>query len=192
MTSFYIYVHTKTTDNSIFYVGRGNGCRMTRTDSRNKHWKNIVAKHGFFAEIIEDNLSSEQANEREIFWIKKFKDEGHQLANITVGGAGTSGWKRPKEQCERISQSLTGKKWDDARKKAWAGNTNALGCSRTDEQKEFVSNLHKNKPKSEEHRRKLSESLKGRKLTEDQIELRRKQMKERWAAKKALAVAQNT
>lgn len=47
MTSFYIYVHTKTTDNSIFYVGRGNRNRFVRSDNRNKHWQNIVAKHGF-------------------------------------------------------------------------------------------------------------------------------------------------
>ena len=191
MTNFYIYVHTKTTDNSVFYVGRGNGRRLSRIDNRNKHWQNIVAKHGFFAEIIEENLSSDEANDREIYWIKKFKKEGCQLANITDGGAGTSGWKRSKEQCEKISKSLSGQKWDEQRRKNWLGNKNALGHKHTDEVKKAISELHKNKPKSKEHKQKLSSALKGRKLSESQVEQRRQQMLKRWAEKKQLQFLQN-
>ena len=44
MNNFYIYVHTKTTDNSIFYVGRGVGRRCTNKQNRNAYWNKIVAK----------------------------------------------------------------------------------------------------------------------------------------------------
>lgn len=148
-------------------------------------------KTRIFAEIIEDELSSDEANDREIFWIKKFRDDGCQLANITNGGAGTSGWKRSKEECEKISKSLTGKKWDENRRNKWRGNQNGLGAKQSDRVKQIVSDTHKNKPKSLEHRKKLSEALKGRKLTEEQIDQRRQEMKRRWALKKMAKVETN-
>lgn len=186
MTSFYIYIHRKATDNSVFYVGRGNRKRLLRTDGRNQHWHNIVKKHGFVAEIIEQDLSSEKANEREKFWIAQFRDDGCILANVTDGGGGTCGWRRSEEQRQKLSESLTGVKWDEARKKRWKGNTNGVGYVHSDEAKQAISETHKGKPKSESHRHKLSAALKGRKLnlTPEQKAKRSEASKRYWAMRR--------
>ena len=60
--------------------------------------KDAMAKHGkehFIREIVEDNVSTELLNEREIYWIAYFGDfiEGY---NLTEGGDGVgSGEKHP-------------------------------------------------------------------------------------------------
>ena len=165
MNNFYIYVHTKTTDNSIFYVGRGVGRRCANVKNRNAHWNNIVAKHGFFAEIIESNLTSDEANEREKFWIKNFKDSGNKLCNLTDGGGGLAGRSRPEFEKQKISIALTGVKKSKQMREKMLGNKNSLGNSHSNEAKEKMSLALKGKPKNEEHKAKLSQALKGRPLS---------------------------
>ena len=161
---YYIYVHKKLTDNSVFYVGRGKGKRKTSKQNRNNHWKNIVAKHGFDVEIIEDCLTFEQSNEREIFWIQKYRDDGVILANITLGGGGVSGRKRTEDEKNRISIALKGKCFTEERKAKMIGNTNGSG-PRTEEFCIKMSQSMKGKPKSEEHKEKLRQALKGKRLS---------------------------
>ena len=165
MNRFYIYAHTKTTDNSVFYVGRGTGNRCANKRNRNPHWNHIVAKHGFFSEIIEDNLTSDEANIQEKFWINKFKMAGNKLCNLTDGGGGLSGRVRPEVEKESIRNALIGIKKPELVRQKMLGNKNALGMSHSDETKMKVSIAQKDKPKSEEHKQKLSEALKGRPLS---------------------------
>jgi hypothetical protein len=165
MNRFYIYAHTKTTDNSVFYVGRGTGSRCVNKRNRNPHWNNIVAKHGFFSEIIEDNLTSDKANIREKFWINEFRIAGNKLCNLTDGGGGLSGRARPEAEKESIRNALIGIKKPEIVRQKMLGNKNALGMSHSDEAKIKVSIAQKDKPKSEEHKQKLSEALKGRPLS---------------------------
>lgn len=160
----YVYVHTKTTDNSVFYVGRGIGRRFISKTGRNKHWTNIVVKHGFFSEIIENELSVEESNEREIFWIKKFKEDGCILANIVLGGGGTLGRKKSPEEIASMKAKLIGQKWDEKRRQNWLGNKNGTG-TRSEETKKKMSEATKGKSKSDDHKVKLSNALKGRKLS---------------------------
>lgn len=190
MTSFYIYIHRKTTDNSVFYVGRGNRQRLLRTDGRNQHWHNIVKKHGFVAEVLERDLSSDEANEREKFWIARFRADGCILANVTNGGGGTCGWRRSEAQRQQLSASLTGFKWDAARKQSWQGNTNGVGYSHSEQAKQAISAAQKGKPKSDNHRKKLSAALKGRKLnlTPEQKAKRSEASKHYWAMRRLAKV----
>lgn len=95
---FYIYFHLRADNNSVFYVGKGNGRRAYVKRMRSNHWNNIVAKHGYTVKIIEDNLTEDQAKEREVYWIAKLGriDLGTGcLVNFTNGGEGTSGFKQP-------------------------------------------------------------------------------------------------
>jgi hypothetical protein len=165
MSNFYIYVHTKTTDNSIFYVGRGTGRRCTSVKNRNAHWNHIVAKHGFFSEIVEENLTSDEANEKEKLWIKNFRDAGNKLCNLTDGGGGLAGRVRPESEKQKISVALAGVSKSDSMRKKMLGNKNSLGKLHSDEAKEKMSLALKGKPKSEEHKAKLSQALKGKPLS---------------------------
>lgn len=118
---FYVYVHRRATDGSVFYVGKGSGNR-SRNSNRNPHWKRIVAKHGFTAEIVERDLTETQAFAREVALIAHFGRKN--LCNLTDGGDGLiglseasrlaslrkrTGLKRTPEQCARISASLKGR-----------------------------------------------------------------------------------
>jgi len=165
MNNFYIYVHTKTTDNSIFYVGRGVGRRCTNKQNRNAYWNNIVAKHGFFSEIIEKNLTSDEANEKEKFWIKNFRDSGNKLCNLTDGGGGLAGRLRSESEKQKISIALSGVKKSDEMRKKMLGNKNSLGNLHSDKAKEKMSLASKGRSKNEEHKAKLSKALKGRPLS---------------------------
>ena len=89
----YVYKHTRMDTNEIFYIGIGDGNDYKRAyskDSRNLWWKNIVAKTEYIVEILKDNLSWEEACEKEKYYIKKYGRtiEGGILVNITEGGEG--------------------------------------------------------------------------------------------------------
>lgn len=135
----YIYKHIRKDNNNVFYIGIGNDSDYKRAidkKSRNRYWNFIVKKVGFEFEIIEDNLSWEDACEKEKYWIKKYgrKDlnEGN-LVNMTDGGEGLNnpsteikekykklysnktfierfGEEKAKEIGNKISKSNTGQK----------------------------------------------------------------------------------
>ena len=165
---YYVYVHKKLTDGSVFYVGRGKNKRKTSRQNRNNYWKNIVAKHGFTVEVIETNLTLDLSNEREIFWIKKYKDDGIVLSNITAGGGGLSGRARTDEEKQRISTALKGKTFTEEHKAKMIGNLNGKG-SRTEDFRKKMSDVMKGKPKSQAHKEKLRSALKGKPLSSEHL-----------------------
>ena len=90
---FCTYSHHKP-DGTLFYIGKGSVKRANSKDSRNPHWKNIVAKHGSHkVEILANWPTEAEAFEHEKFLISCFRDLGFSLANITDGGEGMSGAK---------------------------------------------------------------------------------------------------
>ena len=91
MNNKVIYFHRKLSDQTVFYVGIGSVDRPYIIQGRSKIWHNTVAKHGLSIEIIETNLSADQAKKLEIKLIKQYgrkdKLEG-TLVNLTDGGDG--------------------------------------------------------------------------------------------------------
>jgi hypothetical protein len=130
MNRHYIYFHYKKDTNQVFYVGQGVGKRYKSIYNRSKHWNYIVNKHGLRCEIIDNNLTREEVNKLEIYYIDKFgrSDIGKgELCNKTDGGEGRSniiiteetrvklklinkGRKFTQEHKDKISISNTGKK----------------------------------------------------------------------------------
>lgn len=111
MTIFYVYIHRKKSDNSIFYVGKGKDGRITSTSGRSKHWKNIVKKHGYIAEIVYETKSETDAYDREKELIIELKSKGYKLCNVAEGGiGGLSGKKLSAEHREKLSVAKKGKK----------------------------------------------------------------------------------
>ena len=95
----YVYRHIRLDKNEPFYIGIGSDKNFKRAFdrfSRNRHWNFIVNKTEYDVEIFMDNLSWEQACEKEQELISLYgrKDLGKgTLVNLTDGGDGSVGIK---------------------------------------------------------------------------------------------------
>lgn len=99
---FYVYLHRRATDNSVFYVGKGKSNRAWGCAQRSKYWKFVAQKHGVFVEIEKDGMIESDAFGLEVELIAKYRDLGSVLCNFTSGGEGSSGLissKRKKVHC---------------------------------------------------------------------------------------------
>jgi hypothetical protein len=91
----YIYRHIRLDNFTPFYIGIGKHNKHDRAFSkknRNTHWNNIVNLTNYKVEIILDDITWEQACEKEkefILLYRKVKDGG-LLCNIADGGNGGS------------------------------------------------------------------------------------------------------
>lgn len=109
ITDYYVYVHRRASDGSVFYVGKGTGNRAWQKSSkRNIHWKRIVDKHGLIVEILESGYQNWYAIEREIQLIEFYGLEN--LCNQTGGGEGCSGRVWKDESKKKLSQAKKGMK----------------------------------------------------------------------------------
>lgn len=106
----YLYRHIRLDKNEPFYIGIGSDEegqyeRAYSKESRTKYWHSIVSKAGYEIEVLLNELTWEEACQKEIQFIKLYgrKDlnEG-TLVNMTDGGEGTPGFKHSditKEKC---------------------------------------------------------------------------------------------
>ena len=136
---FYVYLHIRLDNGEPFYVGKGKKLRAKDKSNRNKHWHNVVNKHGYKYEIIFDNLTDEESKQAEIDCIAEPRNFGFNLVNYTNGGEGKLGYVTSEETKRKISEKNKGKVW-------------------TDEQKLRMSNTMKGRIFSDETRRKMSEN----------------------------------
>jgi hypothetical protein len=111
----YVYRHIRTDKNEPFYIGIGKDATYKRAyqcskTKRSEFWHNIASK-GYEVEILMDNLTWEQACEKEKEFISIYgrKDLGKgTLVNLTNGGEGVI--ELSKESIESIRKKLTGVK----------------------------------------------------------------------------------
>lgn len=109
---FYVYLHKRATDGSIFYVGKGTGDRAWHKSSYSRGdgwWRNISIKNGVIVEICQDDMTEGDAFLLEMWLIAKLRHVGVVLCNLTDGGEGASGAVRSKETKQRLRESKTGK-----------------------------------------------------------------------------------
>lgn len=98
----YLYRHIRLDTNEPFYIGIGSDEdgkheRSRASWGRNKIWKRIVNKVSYRVDIIQDNLTWDEACTKEIEFIKLYgrRDLGlGPLVNLTDGGDGLIGYKR--------------------------------------------------------------------------------------------------
>lgn len=102
---FYVYEHLKPNTGEVFYIGKGSKNRAYQTRSRNNHWTNIVNKYGLEVNIIYNNLTNQEAGQKEIDLIEFYGLDN--LCNMTQGGDGCISLKL--ESKDKISNSLKGK-----------------------------------------------------------------------------------
>ena len=90
----YVYQHIRLDKNQPFYIGIGTSeyyNRARRKKGRNKIWQRIFAKTDIKIEILFDNITWDQACEKEIELIAKYGRINNKtgiLANLTDGGEG--------------------------------------------------------------------------------------------------------
>ncbi len=158
---YYIYLHKTQDSGEVFYVGKGTrykwkgfqrGYELKR---RSKFWNSVVCKHGVVVEIVFETCSEKDAFSVEIDLIKKYgrRDIGTgSLVNMTNGGEGMSGHKQRPETIAKKIASMRGRVIpDDVRRKisqSLSGDRNPLY----------------GKPRSDETKRRQSESGKGIRL----------------------------
>ena len=187
--NFYLYIHLRLTDDSIFYVGKGCRYRSTSKDGRNPHWHNIVNKHGFIAQIVQRDMTCDEANEAEIQLIYKLRNQGVKLCNRTDGGEGAKGFKHSEEAKAKMRELRLGKKdSEETRLKKIRGLT-----GRKVSQKSIETLIERNKTMilSEESKKHLSDIRKGKNTGPRSEETKRRMSegkKRGWAAKKQAAI----
>lgn len=165
MKQFYVYIHKKP-DGTPFYVGKtGNQRRLQSMQRRNAWHQNIVNKYGAENIIIEvtQAISEKEAFDLERIYIKQLREAGYELANLTDGGEGHSGFKQSEELKQKRAATLkafyaseNGKRVNKALNKYRCGRKN------TEETKRKMSAASKGKQKSELHSYNLSVSRVGK------------------------------
>jgi len=145
----YIYAYVDPRDSKVRYIGQGQNERWLAKHKHNEQygvwpWLQRLKELGLepLRFIVLEKLTKKQADSWEIDLIDLIGRQCEQtgpLLNLSKGGAGSSGVKR---------SAATRRKLSEARK----GNTNSKG------------NVpwNKGKPRSEETKMKISESLKGK------------------------------
>ena len=145
----------RTDKNVPFYIGIGETEERAHSKkNRTKIWKNIANK-GYETEILFDDLTWEQACEKEKEFIKLYgrKDLGTgSLVNMTDGGDGIINQIVSKETRQKMSNSIKGK---------------IKGIKKTEEQKQKISDKLKGRKLPEETKQKMSNSGKGRIFSEE-------------------------
>ena len=163
----YVYLHKRESDLTVFYVGKGKRRRAWDTKGRNAWWKNVVQKHGLLVEIFKDGLDEAEALSLEMSIIADVRKTA-VLVNLVDGGGGISGWKHSADAKAKISAFNKGKKLSQKSIDATAQKNR--GKKRTAEQRLKLSLAKKGKPRpclSEETKKKISLSHMGLRPTDE-------------------------
>lgn len=164
---YYVYEWIRLDTNETFYVGKGKGSRAYVPKKNNSYFMRIYEKYDTAVCILEGNLSCEKALSREQEYIYDYvfnlgyginikgyrESEVGLLVNFTWGGEGTEGRKCSEKTKEKISKANRGK-----------------SHPQTEITKEIIRNKLKAYSKTEEHRKHISESLKGRILNPEALQ----------------------
>lgn len=114
-----VYRHRTLDTHEVFYIGIGS-VKRSKSKHRSSFWKNVVNKHGYYIEIIKNNLSWEEACELEQLLIQEYGRRDLQtgiLVNLTDGGEGAPGTIISEETKLKLRDKNKGKKLTEEHKK---------------------------------------------------------------------------
>jgi len=192
MDKISVYRHIRLDTNEVFYIGIGKEDRPYSTYHRSAWWKKIANKTKHRVDVLFNDMTWDQACEKEIELIKLYgrRDKGTgTLVNMTDGGEGTRGLIFTKLHRSRMSKALKGKPLTEETKRkisetlkghinskeARAKISKALtGKKRSIEACESISKGKTGVLFSKDHKKKLSEAAKTRKRYPMSEETKRK------------------
>lgn len=87
---FYVYEYYKKDDGEVFYVGKGTRNRYRETHNRNDYFNAVMSKYECDVRIIAEGLTNDEACSLEIEKIAAYKENGEAYCNFTEGGTGFS------------------------------------------------------------------------------------------------------
>ncbi len=169
----YLYRHIRLDKNIPFYVGIGSDSNGKYERAHNKHrrsqkWFNIVTKTQYKVQIILDELTLDEAKEKEIEFISLYgrsdKKEG-SLCNLTEGGEGTPGRIVSEEWRKNKSIEQKGRKkseeFKQKRREYMTGRKMPEECRQKHIERMMTNHPMKGKKMSEQARKNISEGHKG-------------------------------
>jgi hypothetical protein len=165
----YVYRHIRLDKNEPFYIGIGSNSnnkysRSKERRKRNSIWNNIVSKADYRVDILFDDLTWEEACEKEKEFILLYGRKDIKtgiLCNMTEGGDGFVGAILTDEHRRKLSIASKNIS-DETRKKISLANK---GKKLSDEHKRKIGLASKGRTfvHTEEHKKHISSVLKGRK-----------------------------
>jgi hypothetical protein len=166
----YVYRHIRLDKNEPFYIGIGTSeyyNRAYRHKNRSELWQRIAAKSGYEVEILMDNLTWEEACEKEKEFIALYGRKDIKtgcLANMTDGGDGAINVVISKEHREKIAEANRRRIFTEEDRKKMAER-----MIKRNKNLEFRTKLTEGFKKSEKamtHARNLGLKSKGKKLSD--------------------------
>jgi hypothetical protein len=183
----YIYVLKDPRDGEIRYVGQTQQSPQQRLGQHKRQrierpvggWVNDLKGRGLqpTIEVIEEP-HPERLDEREEYYIKRFREIGLDILNVLDVGKGRKGYRPPAEVRQKVSASIK-ERWktlDEEEKERIISNLNMDGSAwkgrtHTEESRKKMSEAAKKRPanrkgmtNSEEHRRRISKAKKGKRV----------------------------
>ena len=139
---YYVYLHRRASNNTIFYVGKGSNKRAFSKQQRSSFWHNTANKYGFTVEIIKYFECESEAFSYEDILLKKLQGDGEKLVNLKDGGFGGVGFHHSPAAKQKISNALRNRVWRDETKDRISNSLKGSTFARK-RKKKFPSNNRK-------------------------------------------------
>lgn len=169
-----VYCHTNKHNGKRYFGITGTTPKERWGNGRNyrssRHFNFAINKYGwdgFTHEVIADGLTRDEACKMEKSLIEKYNTTDERYGyNLSTGGeSGAAGVTQRKEDREKRSKSLKGRKFsEETRRKI---SEAAKGRTFSPETLEKMSAAKKGKPLSAEHVRKIAEANRGKKMSDE-------------------------
>jgi hypothetical protein len=167
----YLYRHIRLDKNQPFYIGIGSSeyyNRAYRHKQRSELWKRIASKGGYRVEILLDDLTWDEVREKEKEFIKLYGRIDLKtgcLANMTDGGDGTINAIISKENREKVAEANRRRIFTEEDRRNMS--IRYTGRKKSDEAKKKLSNSLRNSQKFKDAIKRNSEKFKGFKHSEE-------------------------
>lgn len=156
---YYTYAYLRE-DKTPYYIGKGKDDRIYK-----KHMVPIPPKNRIL--FLKKNLTEEEAKKHEVYMIAVLGRKDNKtgiLRNLTDGGEGSSGRKLSAETIQRMSIAAKNRKIsDEGRKKLSERSKRMRKWKGEDNPGSKMKGLKRDKPFTEEHKKKISLSNTGKK-----------------------------
>lgn len=163
-----VYRHIRLDTRIPFYIGIGKNInRAYSLKGRNKYWNSIVNKHGYEVQILFEDLTWEEAKEKEkefIILYGRYNVNKGLLCNLTDGGDGSLGYIPSQEALLKISKTSKGRPKTPEQISKWKSK---IDFSKSTEVREKIRQSLLGKKHSEERKINQSKAQLGKTLSEE-------------------------